>query len=408
MRIIRGKISGAKKVVVYGPEGIGKSTFASQFPEPVFIDTEGSTKDLDVARFEPASSWTMLLNQVASVKAHPELCRTLVIDTADWAEMSCIAHVCAKYQKNGVEDFGYGKGYVYVQEEFGRLLNLLEEVVQNGTNVVMTAHAKMRKFEQPDEMGSYDRWEMKLTKQTAPMVKEWADMVLFANYKTFVVNVDGQGVQKGKNKAQGGKRVMYTAHHPCWDAKNRYGLPEELPFDYGEIAHIIEPASGSRTKQREEAAEPAAGQTIEQTTLQREKSKMQEASTNIQTEAAPEPELPPFMHQETMTTEQEVPPKPPKQEMDQPPANKEAPPASIPRSLPENIPKALRDLMEANGVDEWDIQNAVAYRGYFTADVPIEKYDVYEPGFTNAVLITAWDQVYGVIREMKEKEKIPF
>lgn len=405
MRIIRGKISGSKKVVVYGPEGIGKSTFASQFPEPVFIDTEGSTKDLDVARFEPASSWTMLLNQVASVKAHPELCRTLVIDTADWAEMSCIAHVCAKYQKNGVEDFGYGKGYVYVQEEFGRLLNLLEEVVQNGTNVVMTAHAKMRKFEQPDEMGSYDRWEMKLTKQTAPMVKEWADMVLFANYKTFVVNVDGQGVQKGKNKAQGGKRVMYTAHHPCWDAKNRYGLPEELPFDYGEIAHIIEPASGSRTKQREEAAEPAAGQTIEQTTLQREKSKMQEASTNIHTEAAPEPELPPFMHQETMTTEQEVPPKPPKQEMDQPPANKEAPPASIPRSLPENIPKALRDLMEANGVDEWDIQNVVAARGYYPADTPIQAYD---PDFIDGVLVGAWEQVYRMIQEMKEEEAIPF
>lgn len=45
----------------------------------------------------------------------------------------------------------------------------------------------MRKFEQPDEIGSYDRWEMKLTKNVAPLVKEWADMVLFANYKTFVV-----------------------------------------------------------------------------------------------------------------------------------------------------------------------------------------------------------------------------
>ena len=66
-------------------------------------------------------------------------------------------------------------------------------------------------------------------------------MVLFANYKTFVVNVDGQGAQKGKNKAQGGKRVMYTAHHCCWDAKNRYGLPEELPFEYAGIRHIIEP-----------------------------------------------------------------------------------------------------------------------------------------------------------------------
>lgn len=71
---------------------------------------------------------------------------------------------------------------------------------------------------------------MKLTKQTAPMVKEWADMVLFCNYKTFAVNVDGQGAQKGKNKAQGGKRVMYTTHHSCWDAKNRYGLADEVPL----------------------------------------------------------------------------------------------------------------------------------------------------------------------------------
>ncbi len=106
--------------------------------------------------------------------------------------------------------------------------------------MVLTAHAKMRKFEQPDEMGAYDRWEMKLSKGVAPMVKEWADMVLFCNYKTMVVNVDGQGAQKGKNKAQGGRRVMHTTHHSCWDAKNRYGLPDEVPFEYDSIRHIIE------------------------------------------------------------------------------------------------------------------------------------------------------------------------
>ena len=86
MRIIRGKLSGARKVCVYDPEGIGKSTFASHFPDPVFIDTEGSTKDMDVARMEAPSSWQMLMEQVKYVKAHPETCRTLVIDTADWAE----------------------------------------------------------------------------------------------------------------------------------------------------------------------------------------------------------------------------------------------------------------------------------------------------------------------------------
>ena len=160
MKIIRGKIPGAKKVVIYGPEGIGKSTFAACFPAPVFIDTEGSTKDMDVDRFEKASSWTMLLEQVRYVRQNPSACRTLVVDTADWAEQMCVADLCARYGKKGVEDFGYGNGYVYVKEEWGRFLNALEEAVEAGINVVLTAHAHMRKFEQPDEMGAYDRWEL--------------------------------------------------------------------------------------------------------------------------------------------------------------------------------------------------------------------------------------------------------
>ena len=244
MKIIRGRIPCAKKVVIYGPEGIGKSTFAANFPETVFIDTEGSTKDMDVARFEKPSSWTMLMEQVRYIKKDPSVCRTLVIDTADWAEQMCVADICSRYGKKGIEDFGYGNGYVYAREEWGRFLNSLEELVDLGINIVLTAHAQMRKFEQPDEMGSYDRWEMKLGKktgsQTTPLVKEWADMVLFANYKTWSVAMDDKGK---KRKAQGGARVMYTSHHPCWDAKNRYGLPEEVPFDYESIRSIIENGS---------------------------------------------------------------------------------------------------------------------------------------------------------------------
>ena len=116
MKIIKGKIAGAKKTVIYGPEGIGKSTFASCFPDPLFIDTEGSTKYMDISRTEAPSSWTMLLEQVRYIKANAQLCRTLVIDTADWAEMLCIESVCSKAQKSGIEDFGYGKGYVYLAE----------------------------------------------------------------------------------------------------------------------------------------------------------------------------------------------------------------------------------------------------------------------------------------------------
>lgn len=174
MEIIKGKLQSAQKVIVYGPEGIGKSTFAADFPEPLFIDTEGSTKHMDVARLKKPSSFTMLLEEIKYVKTNPNVCKTLVVDTVDWAEQLCVEHICSLHDKKGIEDFGYGNGYVYVKEEFGRFLNSLEEVIEIGINVVLTAHAQIRKFEQPNEMGAYDRYELKLGKktssQTSPLV----------------------------------------------------------------------------------------------------------------------------------------------------------------------------------------------------------------------------------------------
>ena len=379
MEIIKGKIPGAKKVVVYGPEGIGKSTIASMFPDPLFIDTEGSTKDMDVTRTPMPSSWMMLMELVMEVRRTPGLCRTLVIDTADWAEMLCITQICDKNHKSSIEDFGYGKGYTFVQEEFGRLLNLLEEVVRTGVNVVLTAHAKMRKFEQPDELGAYDRWEMKLTKQTAPMVKEWADMVLFCNYKTFVVNVDGQGAQKGKNKAQGGKRVMYTTHHSCWDAKNRYGLPDEVPFGYDSIRHIIE---GQAT------TSPVADR----------------MTGHDGTDTAP-PESSQSPTKETAANKDKGRTEPAKETETAPPADDGPMNQPGPSGVDGRIPKNLRDLMVANQVDEWDVQAVVEARGYFPGDMPVRDYP---KDFVDGCLVGAWDKVYGMIKEMKEKDGLVF
>ena len=223
----------ALKCVIYGSEGIGKSTFASQFPDPLFIDTEGSTNYMDVKRLPKPESWNMILEEIKYVLDNPTVCKTLVIDTMDWAERLCIDGFCKANNIDGIERMPYGKGFTFIAEEIGRMLNGLSQVVNKGINVVLVAHAMMRKFEQPDELGTYDRWELKLQKKNAPLVKEWSDLLLFANYKTVVVNIDG------KNKAQGGKRIMYTSHHPCWDAKNRFGLPEELPFEFNSIAHLF-------------------------------------------------------------------------------------------------------------------------------------------------------------------------
>lgn len=396
MKITRGKVQKAKKVVIYGPEGIGKSTFASRFPAPVFIDTEGSTNDMDVARLPRPTSWNMLFEAIEYVKNNPGVCKTLVIDTVDWAELLCVEHICALHNKKGIEDFGYGNGYVYTKEEFGRFLNRLSDLIEVGTNVVLTAHAQLRKFEQPDEMGAYDRWELKLGKktssQTSPLVKEWADMLLFANYKTYSIAVDKDGK---KHKAQGGKRVMYTQHHPCWDAKNRFGLPDECGFEYEVIQPILEQNRTQNTAQAG-TARPAAPE--KNTPAHKPETCAGSDFMNIPKDADEKVDF--------QTGE--------KIEGDKQGSGKESPPGADKQpdmsksetfSLKEYIPKALRDLMYQNLVSEEELMEAVYNRGYFPRGTPFVNLP---DEFIEGCLIPGWPQVMGVINEIRSKYEIPF
>lgn len=360
--VTAGVQSAPVKTVLYGPEGIGKSTFASHFPNPVFIDTEGGTKRLNVARLPQPTSWAMLLDEVAEVRKGSVPCSTLVIDTADWAERLCIQAVCARAKVNGIEDFGYGKGYTYVKEEFSKLLDALEEVLNAGHNVVVLAHAAITKFEQPDAVGNYDRWGMKTSKQVAPLLREWCDMLLFANYKT-VVEKAGSG-PNAKNKASGGKRVLYTTHHACWDAKNRFDLPEEVPFDYASIAHCLPGGSA-----------PAATQ------------------TPVQHAPVPAPQPKPQPDADILPTPQAQ-PEPPREEV---------PKALLtPDLVALGVPEKLAPLMSANNVTPEELQHVVGERGYFPEDMPIKDYPM---DFVEGCLIAAWPQVLQMVLDSRD---LPF
>ncbi len=353
-----GIIEGAQKIVIHGPEGIGKSSLAAMFPKPLVADVEGGTKKINITRInrgKAPSSWTMLLDWVNDIKRNPEICDTFIIDTIDWAEDLCISHTCSTRGKEGIEDFGYGNGYVYLEEDFGKLLNALTELVENhGINVVLIAHSKLKKFEQPDEIGAYDRYEMQLEKKTGPLVKQWADTILFINYKTYVVSTGKDG--KGAKKAQGGNRVIYTTHHPCWDAKNRDGLPEELSFSspedgWKQIAHCIPPRINKTVNQPK--TEEYHAQNLDDI-----------------------PDVKPAEQSKAETSKPET-----------------AKTAS--KNNYDGIPDALYDLMFDNEVTPEEIQQAVAGKGYYPVDTPIKNYD---PGFINGVLVGAWPQVFAMIQ----------
>lgn len=238
LKIERGVRRTPVRCVVYGTEGIGKSTLAAAFPSPVILDTEEGTHHLDVARVS-IGSWDELRAAVAEIGTSRGEFRTVVIDSADWAERLLVEALLKEHKKKSIEDFGFGKGFTHLAEGFGRLLTACDGLVGMGFNVVFVAHSKVQRTSPPDLQEGYDRYELKLTKQTAPLLKEWCDLLVFCNYETRTV--EGSD---GRAKAIGGKkRVMHAERAAAWDAKNRYGLEPVLPMEIEALAPIFaEPA----------------------------------------------------------------------------------------------------------------------------------------------------------------------
>ncbi len=232
-KITEGPVARPQRLLVYGPEGIGKSTFASQMPDPLFIDVEDGTGHLYVMRLPIPQDWTMLVDECRSVAEDPGDVKSIVVDSIDAAERLCHVHICKEAKKPSIESWGYGKGYTIAAEKFNELLYVLDRCIAAGVNVILVAHSQMRKFERPDESGAYDRFEIKMHKLVASKVKEWSDAVLFIDYETFV-SID----DNGKGHASGGKRVIRTSHDVSWDAKNRWGLPDKITLDADGINEI--------------------------------------------------------------------------------------------------------------------------------------------------------------------------
>jgi hypothetical protein len=234
LQITRGRRQAAVRGTVYGIEGIGKTTLATQFPAPLVLDTEDGTNHIDVARAS-IHDWKSLTLALTELAVNAQGFKTIVIDSADWSEKLLIEWLLKTSGKKSIEDFGFGKGYTMVAEHWTRFLASCDVLIGQGVNVVFVAHSTVKRTSPPDQTDGFDRYELKLTKQAAPLLREWCDLLLFCNYRTKLV--EGSD---GRLKATGGKdRVMHAEHSAAWDAKNRFDLPAEMPMDIGQLKSIF-------------------------------------------------------------------------------------------------------------------------------------------------------------------------
>jgi len=236
------------RIVVHGIHGVGKSFFASKSPNPVFLITEDGLVNIEVDHFPIATNLDNVWAYMDMIIKEQSEYKTFVVDTLDWLEKLIFKSVCEENKVDSPEKIGYGKAYVFAMKHWERFLRGLDLIRDKGIAVVLLAHNEIKTYSPPDGM-AYDRYQIKLHRHAASAIEEWADLVLFANFKTYV-SKDAQG----KSKAIGsGERVLYSSNKPAWRAKSRYSIPDEIPLDFGVLLEAIKDNSKAAPANNNEA-----------------------------------------------------------------------------------------------------------------------------------------------------------
>jgi hypothetical protein len=237
-RVEKGRRSKPPRLLLYGTEGIGKSTFAAGAPGPIFVQTEDGLDEITCERFPLASTYDQVIAALAELRTEQHEYETAVIDSLDWLERLVWDKLCQEYCVDSIEkvDGGYARGYTHALTYWREIVNHLNLLRNDrGMVVLLIAHAKVEKFEDP-ESSSYDRYSPRLNKHAAALLSEWCDAVLFATRKLRTQSEDaGFGRRRTIAHAigkDGGERILRTVGGPSCIAKNRYGITEDLPLTW--------------------------------------------------------------------------------------------------------------------------------------------------------------------------------
>ncbi len=238
-QVQRGRVTAPRRTLVYGTHGVGKSTFGAMAEAPIFVQTEDGLAGIDCARLPLATRYSDVLTALGALYSEPHEYRTVVLDSLDWLERLIFADVCQKRGVESIEDIPYGKGYVFALTNWREVLQGLDALRNDrGLAVILIAHAQIERFANP-ETDTYDRYAPRLQKLASALIQEWCDEVLFATYKVHTKTTTESFDRKRVQGIGTGERILRTTERPAHVAKNRVGLPDELPLDYRVYAALV-------------------------------------------------------------------------------------------------------------------------------------------------------------------------
>jgi len=243
--VTKGPVKRPHFVLLYGVDGVGKSTFGAAAPEPIFLGPEDGLGFLNVAKFPSPNNWTDVLAAVSDLQSEDHPYQSLVLDSLDWLEPLLWQHICAEHQVTSIEEVGggFGKGFVFAREQWNEFIKRLMRL-RAKMHIVAIAHAQVKVVNDPSEPEPFDQYRLKLNDKAADLWREASDCVFFAKFDIRVTK------KKGANKARAfgeGARVIYTEHRPAFHAKNRFNLPFQMPLDWDGFIAAVGEVAGVQT-----------------------------------------------------------------------------------------------------------------------------------------------------------------
>jgi len=240
MKIKSGVQPGPRRILLYGQDGVGKSSWAAQAPRPIFLDVEDGLNDIDCDKTEKLTSYGDVTTALSWLATNQHPYRSVVLDTWDWLERFILEDVAREAGKPAFSLIKFGEGDGPALKKAAFILDQLDALRKHrGMGIILLAHARIVKFEAPGAP-AYNCYEPDSHKSILPHLKEWCDEIFFASYRVFTTSEDAGFGRKRAIGTGGGERFIRTEKTAAVAAKNRIrGLPEELPMDWSAYAQYI-------------------------------------------------------------------------------------------------------------------------------------------------------------------------